>query len=348
MNRIIDLRSDTVTKPGAAMRRAIAEAEVGDDVLGDDPTVKRLERRCAELFGKQAAVFVPTGTMANAVSIRSVCEPGDEVVCDDTTHSYNYETAAPAALCGVSLRLIDGERGIYTGDDVRRGVRADSIHFPHSRMCIIENTNNRGGGAIWPIENITSVRNACDEHKLWLHLDGARLMNACVATGKKPTDFTKYFDSLSMCFSKGLGAPVGSIVAGSADFITRCRRFRKMFGGVMRQSGILAAAALYGLDHNVERLAEDHANARLLADAIADLDGIDLDPATVQTNIVIFRVDPKRASAADFAARLGEGGVRVIPTGPDTIRAVTHLDVSRDDIEAAITVFREACAGVAA
>lgn len=348
MNRIIDLRSDTVTKPSPAMRKAIAEAEVGDDVLGDDPTIQRLERRCAELFGKAAAVFVPTGTMANAVSIRATCEHGDEIICDDTTHSYNYETAAPAALCGVSLRLIDGKRGIFTGDDVRRNVRADSIHFPRSRMVIIENTNNRGGGAIWPLENIDSVREACQEHGFWLHLDGARLMNACVATGKTPTEYTKHFDSLSMCFSKGLGAPVGSIVAGPDEFITRCRRFRKMFGGVMRQSGILAAAALYGLDHNIARLAEDHANARLLADAIAALDGLDLDPTTVQTNIVIFRVEPQRGSAADLAARLGDRGVRVIPTGPDTIRAVTHLDVSRDDIEHAISVFREVCAGVAA
>jgi threonine aldolase len=340
---VVDLRSDTVTRPSAGMREAIAAAEVGDDVLGDDPTVIRLQERMAALFGKEAALFVPSGSMANQVSIRAVCEPGDEIICDDTTHSYNYETGGPAALSGAGMRLINGPRGIFTAEDVKARLRPNSSHFAHSRMVIIENTNNRGGGSIWPLENIVAIRELTRECGLHLHLDGARLMNACVATGRKPADFARHFDSLSMCFSKGLGAPVGSIVAGSRPFIERAHRFRKMFGGGMRQAGILAAAALYALDHNIERLAEDHANARRLALGICRLAGIRLDPATVETNIVIFEIDPALCSADEFTRRLEQRGVRMFATAPNKARAVTHLDVSREQIDRAITVFREVC-----
>lgn len=338
---IVDLRSDTVTRPTPGMRQAIADAPVGDDVLGDDPTVLRLQERVATLVGKQAALFVPSGSMANQVAIRAVCEPGDELIIDQTTHSYNYETAGPAALSGVSMRLIDGSRGIFDGQDVDSMVRARSSHFPNSRMVIVENTNNRGGGSVWPIEKIARVREAARRHDLWLHIDGARLWNASCATGRPLHEYAGYADSLSMCFSKGLGAPIGSIVAGSTPFIARCHRFRKMFGGGMRQVGILAAAAEYALDHHLERLREDHQNARRLADAIAALPGIRLSPADVETNIVIFGLAPALCPAADFVQQLGTRGVRMLATATDKVRAVTHLDVSAAQIDQAVAAMRE-------
>jgi threonine aldolase len=336
----VDLRSDTVTRPSAGMRAAIAAAEVGDDVLGDDPTVHRLQERAATLLGKEAALFVPSGTMANQIAIRAVCEPGDELIIDATTHSYNYETGAAAALSGVSVRIIDGPRGIFDGPDVEARVRPPGAHFARSRLVIVENTNNRGGGSVWPIEKLARVRQAALRHDLLVHLDGARLMNACAASGRRPADYTEHADSVSMCFSKGLGAPVGSVVAGSKPFMQRCERFRKMFGGAMRQSGLLAAAALYALDHNLERLPEDHRHARLLAEALAGLPAVRLDPAEVESNIVIFGIDASVGTAADVVGRLEQRGVRVLATGPDRIRAVTHLDVSRTQIEAAIEAFR--------
>lgn len=348
MASIVDLRSDTVTRPSTAMRQAIAAAEVGDDVLGDDPTVIRLQQRSAELLGKEAALYVPSGSMANMVSIRSVCEAGDEIICDDTTHSYNYETGGPAALCGASMKLIDGPRGLFTAEQVVACLRPRNPHSPRSRMTIIENTNNRGGGTIWPIEQVAAVASVSHEHGLHVHMDGARLMNACVATGRKPTDYTRRVDSVSMCFSKGLGAPVGSIVAGPAPFIERCQRFRKQFGGAMRQAGILAAAALYALDHNIDRLSEDHANARRFADGIATLPGIRLDRAGVQTNIVIFEVDSALGTADEFSSTLRKHGVWMFAVGPQRLRAVAHMDVSSAQIDQAIAAFREICSAVTA
>lgn len=341
----VDLRSDTVTRPSPGMRAAIAAAEVGDDVLGDDPTVIRLQERMAGMLGQEAALYVPSGSMANQVAIRSVTEPGDEIICAEATHSYNFEAGGPAALSGVSIRPIPGFRGVFTAAEVEALVRPNNVHYPRSRMVIIENTNNRGGGSIWPVEQVAEIHAVARRHSLHVHMDGARLMNACVATGRQPTDYTQHVDSVSMCFSKGLGAPIGSIVAGPRPFVTRCHRFRKMFGGGMRQVGILAAAALYALDHNIERLAEDHANARRLAEALAELPGIKLDPRTVETNIVIFDVEPGFATAADLVARLRERDVWMLPTAPQKVRAVTHLDVSRDQIEYAIGVFRELCCG---
>lgn len=343
MNSVADLRSDTVTKPSPAMRAAIAAAEVGDDVLGDDPTVNRLQERMGELLGKPAALFVPSGSMANQVAVRAVCEPGDELIIHETTHTYNYEAGGPAALSGVSFRLVDGPRGIFTAAQVEAAVRPRNVHFAQSRMVIVENTNNRGGGSIWPVENMAEIAAAADRHGLHVHLDGARLMNACVARALQPTDYTQHANSVAMCFSKGLGAPVGSIIAGSREFITRAHRFRKMFGGAMRQAGILAAAALYALDHNIERLAEDHANARRLADALAELPGIRLDPTRVETNIVIFEVDPRLGTPEDLVARLHERGVWLLVAGPGKVRAVTHLDVSRAQIDRAVEVFRDVC-----
>ena len=345
MTSPVDLRSDTVTKPSAGMRAAMAEAEVGDDVLGDDPTVERLQRRAAELLGKPAALYVPSGTMANQLAIRCACEGGDEIICAESTHSFHYETGGPAALSGASIRTLEGERGVFSGRQVRDAVRPPDSHFPRSRMVIVENTNNRGGGNIWPLERIAEVTEVAREHRLHMHLDGARLMNACVARGCAPTEFTRYFDSIAMCFSKGLGAPIGSILAGSESLIGRAHRFRKMFGGGMRQVGVIAAAALYALDHNVDRLAEDHANARRLAEGWAELPGIVLDPATVETNIVVFDIDASRlGTAAEFAKRLEERGVRLFDVGPTRCRAVTHLDVDAEGIERAITIVCEVCA----
>ena len=340
---IVDLRSDTVTRPSQAMRAAIASAEVGDDVLGDDPTVIRLQEHMATLLGKEAALFVPSGSMANQVAIRAAAEPGDEIIADINTHSYNFEGGAPAALSGCSIRLIHGNRGVFTGRDVEAAIRPPDAHFAQSRLVIIENTNNRGGGTVWPLETVAEVAEAALRHGLHVHLDGARLLNACAATGLKPTAYTQHVDSVSMCFSKGLGAPVGSIVAGTKAFTARTHRFRKMFGGAMRQAGILAAAALYAIENNVERLAEDHANARRLAEAIAELPGIRLDPRHVETNIVIFELGEELAPAAEFVQRLREHDVWMLATGPAQVRAVTHLDVSRDQIDRAITVFRELC-----
>jgi threonine aldolase len=336
----VDLRSDTVTRPTAGMRAAIAAAEVGDDVLGDDPTVLALQERAAGLLGMPAALYVPSGTMANQLAIRSVCEPGDELICDDTTHSYNYETGATAALSGVSIRPLLGQRGVFTAAQLEAAIRPDNAHFPRSRMVIIENTNNRGGGRCWPMGDVAAVCDAAKSANLHRHLDGARLMNACVAGGRKPTDFTRHFDSVSMCFSKGLGAPVGSILAGTRDFIARAHRFRKMFGGGLRQAGLLAAAAIYALDHHVERLAEDHANARRLANGLADIPGLVLDPATVETNIVLFDVEPRLGTAADFVARLAGRGVLMLAAGPQRVRAVTHLDVQAEAIDRAVAAAR--------
>lgn len=329
------------------MRAAIAAAEVGDDVLGDDPTVLRLQERCARLLGKAAALYVPSGTMANQIAIRAVCEPGDEIIADITTHSYNYEVGGPAALSGASMRLIEGPRGIFGAADVQACLRPAGMHFPVSRLVVIENTNNRGGGSIWPLPKVAEVSAFCREHGLKLHMDGARLMNACVALGVAPTDYTRHVDTVSMCFSKGLGAPVGSILAGSEAFIQRAQRFRKMFGGGMRQAGLLAEAVLFALDHNVERLAEDHANARRFGEAIAKLPGIQLNPAEVETNIAIFAIEPRLGTAAEFQEKLERRGVRLFATAAQKLRAVTHLDVTREQIDYAIGVFRELCSGAA-
>ncbi|RME36631.1 MAG: aminotransferase class I/II-fold pyridoxal phosphate-dependent enzyme, partial [Planctomycetota bacterium] len=327
-----------------AMRRAMAEADVGDDVFGDDPTVNRLQEKVAELLGKEAAVYVPSGSMANQTAIRAQTQPGDEIICHADSHIYHYEAGAPAGLSGCSLRLLAGERGRFTPDDVRAALRPTDSHFPQSRLIVIENTHNRGGGSIWPIEPIEAIRRLADEHGLHMHLDGARLMNACVATGRSPTDYTRFFDTVSICFSKGLGAPVGSAVAGSREVIRRVHRFRKMFGGGMRQAGIIAAGALYALEHHVERLAEDHANARRLAEGIAEIDGLHIDPATVETNIVYFDVGGDRTAAA-LCDALRERGVWMLPVGPNRVRAVTHLDVSADGIERAIKALRTVTAG---
>jgi len=343
VDKPIDLRSDTITQPTPEMRDAMARAAVGDDVLGDDPTVIALERRTAEILGTEQALYMPSGTMTNQVAIRCHTEPGDELLCDANAHSYLLESGGPAALSGVTCRLLAGVRGIFRPEDVRAALRPRNIHFPRTRLVAIENTHNRGGGSVWSVEQIASVEQVAREAGLSMHLDGARLWNASVATGRPESDFARYFDTVSVCFSKGLGAPVGSALAGSAEMIDRAKRFRKMLGGGMRQAGIIAAGALYAIDHHRERLADDHANAKRLAEGLGSLPGVDLDPAMVETNIVIVRV--MSLPAETLAACLKEAGVLVLAIGPDRIRAVTNLMVDQDDIDEAVGVFGKVLSG---
>jgi threonine aldolase len=334
---IIDLRSDTVTLPTPAMREAMANAEVGDDVFGEDPTVRRLEARTAQILGKEAALFVPSGTMANQLAVRTHTEPGDEILVEANAHIYYYEAGGPAALSGVICRCLAGDRGVFTAADIEAVLRPPNPHFAPTKLVCIENTHNRGGGSIWPIARIAEVAAVARQHGLRLHLDGARLWNASVATGIPECEYAAHFDSVNVCFSKGLGAPVGSALAATREFIQRARRFRKQFGGGMRQAGIIAAGALYALEHHRTRLAEDHTNAQILARGLAQLPGVELDVSTVETNIVRFRVTTIPATL--LVQRLNEAGIRVLATGPDTIRAVTNLNVTSEQIAVAVECF---------
>ncbi len=309
----------------------MAQAVVGDDVLGDDPTVAALEAYVAELLGKEAAVFMPSGTMTNQVALRSHTEPGNEIILESQAHIYYYEGGGPAALSGVMCRLVDGDRGIFTAADLKKALRPVDFHFPRTKLVCLENTHNRGGGRIYPLSEIEAIAQVCKENDLKLHLDGARFWNACCATGISEAEYAKDFDTVSVCFSKGLGAPVGSALVGSEEFVMRSRRFRKMFGGAMRQAGIIAAGALYGLKHHRERLKEDHDNAQMLANALGQIEGVQIDLDAVETNLVYF--DTPDVSASVVVERLAKDGVAVLATGPNTIRAVTNLMVSSAQIQ---------------
>lgn len=341
MQRVIDLRSDTVTKPSPGMREAIGRAEVGDDVYGEDPTVNRLQERVAGLLGKEAALFVASGTMANQVAVRAHTEPGNEIIMEQWSHPFNYEAGAIAGISGVQVRTIPGDRGVITAAQVEEAIRPADHHYAPTRLICLENTHNRGGGRVYPLDEMVPIRDLALRKGIALHLDGARLMNASVATGISPATYAQYFDSVSICLSKGLGAPAGSLIAGSTAFIDRCHRFRKMFGGGMRQAGVLAAAGLYALDHNVERLKEDHDNARLLAEGIQDIPWISVNPNEVETNMVFFDVDVAARPMEEFIEGLARFVVLMRPTTPRRVRAVTHLDVSRDDIGRAVEVFHK-------
>lgn len=329
--QVIDLRSDTVTKPTPAMREAMAEAEVGDDVFGDDPTVKELEAETASILGKDAALFTASGTMANQLALRVHTEPGDEVLVDLNAHIYYYEGGAPAALSGIMCRCLPGDRGIFSVADVKAALRPADPHFAPTRLVCVENTHNRGGGKVWPLEKLQEIAEVCRGHGLRAHLDGARLWNASIATGISERAYAACFDTVSVCFSKGLGAPIGSALAGPRPMIERARRFRKMFGGGMRQAGVIAAGALFALRNHRLRLAEDHANAKLLASGLAGIKGVHIHPEEVETNIIRFRV--QGFPAERLVGQLQELGVLVLTVGPDVIRAVTNLMVSREDIE---------------
>jgi threonine aldolase len=337
---LIDLRSDTVTRPTPAMRRAMAEAEVGDDVLNEDPTVLRLQEKAAELLGKEAALFVPSGTMANQIAVGVHTRHGDEVVCDPTAHVYLWEGGGIARLWGVTTRTIEPSQGLLTLADLHGKIRPDDSHYVHTRMISLENTHNRAGGRVHPITVVAEVSGWARAHNLAMHLDGARLMNAVVASGISASEWARYFDTVSICFSKGLGAPVGSALVGSADVIHEAHRLRKVLGGGMRQAGVIAAGALHALEHHVDRLVDDHQNARLLAAAVQETRGLSLESGPVETNLVWITVDPALGTAKEVAARLRSDGVLVSALGPQTLRACTHLDVSRDDAERAAGVLR--------
>jgi threonine aldolase len=336
---MIDLYSDTRTKPTPGMRRAIAEADVGDEQAMLDPTVNLLCERVADLLGKEAAVYLPSGTMCNQIAARVHCRQGDEIILAASAHPFHAESGGPAALAGVMMRPLEGARGMFDAGQVRAAINSPAFrHAPRSRLLEVENTTNFGGGAVWPIGQIHAVTTAAKEHGLACHMDGARLMNAVVASGTSAADYAAPFDSLWIDFSKGLGAPVGAVLAGAGDFIHEAWRVKQQIGGAMRQAGIIAAACLYALDHHVKRLAEDHANARHLADGLAEI-GIALDPATVDTNIVWFDVRGPM-SATEVSATLKEQGILIGAYGATRMRAVTHLDVDRDDIEIALQALR--------
>jgi threonine aldolase len=341
---VVDLRSDTVTKPTPAMREFIARAEVADDVWGEDPTINLLQERIANLLGKEAAVYVPSGTMSNQIAVKLHTQPGDEVLLEANSHIYNYEAGGPAVLSHVMCRPVPGRYGILDQKDFEGLIRPPNEHFVRTRLVCLENTSNRGGGTVFPLENIARIATWARSHNLATHLDGARLMNAVVASGVPAHEYARHFDTVSVCFSKGLGAPIGSALAGPTEMMVRARRIRKVFGGGMRQGGMAAAGALYGIEHNIDRLREDHENAQIVARAIRDTDGLRLDPPDVETNIIWFLVDPELGTAADFAARLKPHGVLVGVGGPQILRACTHLDVSREMAERAANTIRKVAA----
>lgn len=341
MNSVIDLRSDTVSKPSGAMRRAMYEAEVGDDVFGDDPTVNRLEARAAELAGKEAAVYVPSGTMANLISVMSHTRPGDEILLGDQCHIFNYEVAGSARLAGVQAHaLINRPDGTF---EVESAIRPPNIHNPRDVLLCLENTHNRCGGAAIPLSEMDAVTSLARRHDMRVHLDGARVFNAAAALGAPVSRIARDCDSLSFCLSKGLGCPVGSMICGSADFIQEARRNRKMLGGGMRQAGILAAAGLYALENNVERLPDDHENAARLAAGLAEFGPFV--PNKPQTNIVV--ADVVRGDVDNWLRGFREAGVLAVGFGPQRMRLVTHNNISRDDIDDALARVKQVVGAVA-
>ncbi len=336
---MIDLYSDTKTRPTPAMRKAMMDAEVGDEQMGEDPSVNALCARVAELLGKESAVFLPSGCMANELAIKVLCRPGDDVICERSSHIVHYEAGAPAALSGVTLMTIDGDRGRFSVGQASALIRKPGFASPGTRLICCEQTTNIGGGALWSLEDLRELTELAHAHAAYAHLDGARLMNAVVAQGISAAEFAYGFDSAWIDFSKGLGAPVGAVLAGSGEFIERAWFYKKQWGGAMRQAGILAAACSYALDNHVDRLADDHANARRLAEGLAELPGVLIDPSLVDTNLVFFELED--GDAQPFADALQAEGVRVSVVGRRRLRAVTHLDVSVDDIDAAVAAFEK-------
>lgn len=337
----IDLRSDTVTRPSPEMRAFIANAEVNDDVIDIDPTCERLQKLTAEILGKESALYMPSGSMTNQVGVRVHCKPGDEFICEAGCHIYNYEQGAFAQLSGIVSRTVEGKAGVLHVDQLRGLVRPENDHLVRTRLVCLENTHNRGAGKIQPYENVVAICQWARDASLARHLDGARLWNAAAATGIAEAQWAQHFDTVSVCFSKGLGAPVGSALAGPKDLIKEARRHRKLFGGAMRQAGVIAAGALFALQHNRGRLSLDHANAQVIAAAVRGAEGLSLWPETVETNIVIFRVEPRLGSAAEFAAELKAQGVLALAIGPLQVRMVTHLDVSEDQCRRAAKIITE-------
>lgn len=341
MSRVIDLRSDTVTKPTAAMRQAMANAEVGDDMNGEDPTVNRLEEMVIKMFNKEAAVYCCSGTQSNQMAVRAHCQSGDELLIEAGGHIASFEGGAPAALSGVTSRVLTGHLGMLDLPQLEGQIRADNQHLARTRLVCVENTTNVGGGHCYPLDMLERVGKWAHSNGLQVHMDGARLFNAVVATGQSAAKICEHIDSISVCFSKGLGCPMGSILIGSKDLIYRARRARKMFGGALRQAGIVAASAVYALENNIERLAIDHENAQAFAEEIRKIPGIKLDASGVPTNLVFFEVDPTLGNASQLSYALKQRGVLINAGGKSRLRACTHLDASREDLLSAAKVLAE-------
>jgi threonine aldolase len=341
-SRDINLHSDTQTRPTDAMRKAMAAAEVGDEQRFEDPTVNELTARVAQLLGHESAVFLPSGTMCNEIGfLLHIQRSGDEALLDRTAHPLNFEAGGPAALSGAVLTPLAGDRGVFTPEQVTAALRPRDRYQPRTRLLSVEQTTNLGGGRVWPLDTVQGVLGVAADHGLRTHLDGARLFNAVMASGVPAADWARGFDTAWVDFSKGLGAPFGAVLAGSAELIDEAWRYKQMLGGAMRQAGIMAAACIHALDNHVDRLAEDHANARLLAEGLAELPSVTLDPSAVETNIVIFKVP----DAVVFTTDLARHGVDLSPMDGRRVRAVTHLDVDRSDIAAALTAARTVLAG---
>ncbi|MFQ5614698.1 MAG: threonine aldolase family protein [Anaerolineae bacterium] len=338
-NHYIDLSSDTSTRPTPGMREFISRAEVGDEQRREDPTVNRLIEMVCDLLGKEDAIYLPSGTMCNEIAFRVHCRPGDEIILDRTAHPWHFETGGPAALSGALLYPLDGERGIFSAAQVEAAIRSPGHHHPHSRLVSVEQTSNLGGGAVWPLQTLQDICDVAGQHRLARHMDGARLLNAVVASGIPAKEYAAGFDSVWIDFSKGLGAPVGAALAGSKAFIQEAWRWKHQFGGAMRQAGIIAAGAVYALEHHVERLAEDHANAQALAQGLAEIEGITVEP--VETNLIFFDVAGLGLTAGAFSQALSERHVRVTVMGQTRLRAVTHLDVSAAQVQQALAHIRE-------
>ncbi|RLS56572.1 MAG: aminotransferase class I/II-fold pyridoxal phosphate-dependent enzyme [Planctomycetota bacterium] len=338
---IVELRSDTFTMPGPGMRRAMAEAVCGDDMVGEDPTVNALEARMADLLGKEAAVFACSGSQSNQMAVWSHCRSGDELLIEETGHIANYEGGGPAVLSGVSCRKIRGERGGLNTALLNAALRPPNQHFSPTRLVCLENSTNIGGGATYVLEQLKAIRTWADEKQLLVHIDGARLFNACIARGYSAREVAAQADTVSICFSKGLGCPMGSVLVGSRETISRARRARKVFGGALRQAGFPAAACLYALDHHINRLAEDHANARFFAEQIAQIPGVKIAPHEVETNLVFFEIDSHIGPGAAIAAALKERGINLYAIAPQRLRACFHLDVDRAGAERAVVGLRE-------
>ncbi len=337
--KYIDLRSDTITKPSLAMRKAMFEAEVGDDVFGEDPTVNKLQLKCAEITGKEKALYVASGCMANQLALKSHTQPGDEVICESECHIFNYETAAPAVISNVQMMTVRGENGIMQLNEIKKFVRTKEYYFPRTRLICIENTHNRAGGVIYPIESIKEISDFAGNNGIKMHMDGARIFNAVAETGISVKEYASYFDSISFCFSKGLGAPVGSILCGSSEFISTAHKWRKIIGGGMRQAGIIAAAALYALENNTYRLKEDHEKAKYFAKEISKLEQIKIDLNFIHTNIVIF--SNSKYSKPELISKLKESGVLISAGSFENLRAVFHLDVTMEEVKKAAEKFKE-------
>lgn len=337
--QVIDFRSDTVTKPTPAMQEVMQKAALGDDVFGEDPTINELEAKTAAMFGMEAAIFCPSGTMTNQIGIKMHTQPADEVICDFLSHVYQYEGGGIAFNAGASVRLLTGDRGRITAQQVLEAINPDDVHKPHSSLVVLENTSNRGGGSCYELAEIEAIKKVCTENNLKLHLDGARLFNALVYKNQSAKDYGRLFDSISICLSKGLGCPVGSVLIGTKEDIRKARRIRKVFGGGMRQAGVLAAAGIYALDHHIERLAVDHAHARQIETALLSHPLVET-VIPVETNIIIFQLKPT-ITAADMVEKLKEKGILCFATGKQTIRFVVHLDVSAEMVERTLEMIKE-------